>query len=207
MAKDNSILALPPPSGASGDAWSDDDLFGPPPIMPGEDREAYKALLDQFYAAVQPKNILERMWLRDAVNLIWESKQYRRFKGDLMRVDAHKGVREILRSLGALDQSFAGIEDDGLVKDWAGCRPSAVKKVTRILEAAGLGQNAIVAKTFDVNLELFEHIDRLIANNEMRKSGALHEIQAVIKAANATEEVEDAEFPKLETPQAPRGVQ
>jgi hypothetical protein len=56
------------------------------------------------------------MWVRDVVNLVWEGNRYRRFKTEFMRVDVHKGVREILRSMGALDQSF-GTEDDWLVKD------------------------------------------------------------------------------------------
>jgi hypothetical protein len=62
----STALAIGTPS--SGDV----DFFGPAPLIPGEDPEAYKALQTRVAAAVAPKDVLEEIWVRDVVDLVWE---------------------------------------------------------------------------------------------------------------------------------------
>jgi hypothetical protein len=80
-----------------------------------------------------------------------------------------------------------------------------VKEVKRWLEAAGLGEDAVLAKTFECNLAQVEQIDRLIANAEARRNAALREIgrhRQAVKAAieMAIGEAEDAEFSEVQAP-------
>jgi hypothetical protein len=62
--------------------------FGPPPLIEGDDRAAYDELLAQISAAVKPADILEDIWVRDIVDLVWEIFRLRRLKVNLMAATA-----------------------------------------------------------------------------------------------------------------------
>jgi hypothetical protein len=74
-------------------------LFGPPPLLEGEDTAAYDELLVRISGAVKPADIFEEIWVRDIVDLVWEALRLRRLKANLMTTVAHKGLREILEQL------------------------------------------------------------------------------------------------------------
>ena len=48
-------------------------LFGPPPLLEGEDTVAYDELLVRISGAVKPTDIFEKIWIRDIVDLVWEA--------------------------------------------------------------------------------------------------------------------------------------
>src|ERR1700680_24366 len=52
--------------------------FGPPPLIEGEDAAAYDELLTRVSAAVKPADILEDIWVRDIVDLVWHAFRLRR---------------------------------------------------------------------------------------------------------------------------------
>ena len=68
------------------------DLFGPPPIIRGEKADAFEALLARVRADVKPIDIIEEIWVRDAVELVWEIRRLRRLKVELLRATEHKGL-------------------------------------------------------------------------------------------------------------------
>jgi len=60
-------------------------LFGPPPLIEGEDAAAYDQLLARMCAAVKPVNIIHEMYIVDVVFLEWEVLRGRRLKWSLVR--------------------------------------------------------------------------------------------------------------------------
>ena len=50
--------------------WS---FFGPAPLLDGEDPAAYDELLARVSGGVKPSDILEEIWVRDVVDLVWEA--------------------------------------------------------------------------------------------------------------------------------------
>ena len=40
-------------------------LFGPPPLLDGEDTELYDQLMRKIFTAVTPADIFEEIWVRD----------------------------------------------------------------------------------------------------------------------------------------------
>jgi len=74
-------------------------LFGPPPLIEGEDAAAYDELLVRISADVKPADILEDIWVRDVVDFTWEIFALRRLKVNLMTATSHKGVRAILQPI------------------------------------------------------------------------------------------------------------
>lgn len=60
-------------------------LFGPPPLLEGEDAAAYDELLSRICAAVKPVDIIDEMFIVDVVSLEWEVLRWRRLKSSLIR--------------------------------------------------------------------------------------------------------------------------
>jgi hypothetical protein len=60
-------------------------LFDPPPLLEGEDPDAYDELLQRFYAAVKPVDSIEEMFVAEIVFLEWEILRWRRLKWSLIR--------------------------------------------------------------------------------------------------------------------------
>jgi len=114
-------LATRPPNDAARDvgAREEQDFFGPPPLIPGEDPAACKALLGRLSAAVQPRGVLEEIWVRDVVDLEWDVLRLRRLKAYLLRAAAHIGVEKIIEPLVGwqdapeLSEEWAGTEKSG----------------------------------------------------------------------------------------------
>jgi hypothetical protein len=60
-------------------------FFGPPPLIAGEDPAAYDDLLERFTAAIKPTDVLEEIWMRDSVDLTWETQRLRHLKAALLK--------------------------------------------------------------------------------------------------------------------------
>jgi hypothetical protein len=56
------------------------DLFGPPPLITGENVELYDALLQSARDDVKPADVIEEILVRDFVNLVWEAQRWRRLQ-------------------------------------------------------------------------------------------------------------------------------
>jgi hypothetical protein len=61
------------------------DLFGPPPLIAGEDAAAYHELLTRIRAAIKPVDIIDEMFTNDVTVLEWEILRWRRLKLSLIR--------------------------------------------------------------------------------------------------------------------------
>src|SRR5262245_14314784 len=117
------------------------NLFGPPPLIEGEDAAAYDELLVRISAAVKPADILEDIWVRDVVDFTWEVFALRRLKASLMTATRCKGVKAVLEPI------IGFLDADTLATDWAARSPSAIKRVNEILDSAGLTMDAVIAQT------------------------------------------------------------
>ena len=125
-------------------------LFGPPPLLEGEDAAAYDQLLARICAVVKPVDVIDEMFIADIVSLEWEVLRWRRLKSSLIRargLEALEGflagqldydlysehfadqLAEILRDNLPEDQ----VEDARtLARECAGNEPDAVDKVKKI---------------------------------------------------------------------------
>ena len=77
-------------------AISQHGLFGPPPILEGEDAAAYDELFGRICAAVKPIDVIEEMLMADVVALEWEVLRWRRLKLNLMRARRLKALEDFL---------------------------------------------------------------------------------------------------------------
>jgi hypothetical protein len=173
-------------------------LLGPAPLLEGEDAGAYEALNRQFRSAVAPKDAIEEMWVRDVVDLLWETMRLRRLKAKLMRAAAHEGLDKLLKPLAP-----NSLRSD-LVDGWVRQHAKSIKQVNALLAQAGLDQEAIAAQTLAVKLDTFERIDRLIMQSEARRTMFLREIDrhrdvVARRLREASAAIADAEFREVDT--------
>jgi hypothetical protein len=71
-------------------------LFGPPLLLEGEDAAAYDELLASVRAAAKPIDIIDEMFIADAVSLEWEVLRWRRLKLALMWTAKLEGLEDFL---------------------------------------------------------------------------------------------------------------
>ncbi len=178
----------------------DVDFFGPAPLIPGEDPEAYKALQTRVAAAVAPKDVLEEIWVRDVVDLVWETLRLRRLKAAFLSSAAYEGLAIVLRPL---KTDFTRCIGGGLSERWARGEPEAKKTVNGHLASAGLSIDDVMAQTVALKLEAIERIDRMLASAEGRRDAALRELTRhretlAVAVRRATEKIDDAEFEEID---------
>jgi len=112
------LVTSPGGEGQQPTKWN---FFGPPPLLGDEDPAAYDELLARVSDDVKPADILEEIWVRDVVDLVWEALRLRRLKSSLIDASAHKGLQQILEPLSDWASSNA------LTKAWARRDPKAIK--------------------------------------------------------------------------------
>jgi hypothetical protein len=139
----------------------------PPRLVNGEDAATYDQLAARIMAAVAPANVIEEIWVRDVVDLVWDVVRLRRLKAGLFTVGASDGMVAILRAIG---------ENRYLAREWAARKPEAVSAVNTHLSAAGLDMEHVNTSTFAVRIAEFERIERMLAAAEVRRAAALNAI-------------------------------
>jgi len=172
------------------------NIFGLPPLLPGEDPAAYDDLLARVSRAIKPADIIEEVWVRDVVNLTWEVQRLRQLKVKLLAVNVHIGLEHILERM----TDFLKAQDLG--KGWLKRNSYKIKKVEDLLTSAELNMEDVMAQTLAVELDDIERIDRMTMNLEARRNSALREIdrhrasvaQALRRAVN---DIEDVQFEEL----------
>lgn len=179
------LAPAPPPAALA--------LLAPPPLIEGEDAAAYDDLLARISGTLKPKDILEEIWVRDVVDLVWDAFRLRRLKAQLLTAAAHEGMAAILGPF--LDWNFS----DRIARQWALREEAAVAKADAVLAAAGLTTDAVTARTLALRIDDVERIDRMTMAAEARRNAVLREIERHRAAfartlRRAVEDVEEAEF-------------
>ena len=167
-------------------------LLGPRPLIDGEDGTDYDVILERMSADVAPVDFVEEIWVRNVVDLVWESIRLRHLKSQLLRAAAHEGLARVLTPL----RDWAGA--DRLSRKWALGEEEATAEVERLLGRAGLTIDAVMAHTLAAHIDDVERIDRMATIAEARRDAVLREIrsrraafgQALRRAGQAI----DAEF-------------
>ena len=134
-------------------------LFGPPPLLEGEDAAAYDELFRRVCAAVKPVDIIDEIYIADVVTLQWEILRWRRLKLSLIKASLHGPLQNFLTEAlhyreyrQGFEQNLAEILQTRLSQEQAQelahrCARSeqdAIKEVEIVLQAAGLTMNRIL---------------------------------------------------------------
>jgi hypothetical protein len=190
-------------------------------LLPGEDRTAYDTLLAKVIEAVQPTDILEQIWISDAVDRQWEVLRQRHLKTALIAANRQAALREILQSLlsGGEPESTDNDQRAGeLAWRYTLGGKRAIKEVEAMLRRANLTKEAIYARAMARQIAAFEAFDRSIWAAEARRDASLREIEdrraafghrlrrvvAQVEQVEKFQNVETAEISKIEAPTTPK---
>jgi len=191
-------------------------LLGRPPILQGEDGRAYAELLARVRADVRPRDVLEEFWVRDILDLLWETLRLRRMKASLVAVATRDALAEVLVPLVNraaphdpfdfnLSLSPTPTPAQELAGDWYRRDAKAVAEVEKLLREADLSMDDVAAVALRMSLDVVERIERMIVSAEARRSAVLREV-ARHRAAFAEEvrrssgSVRDADFTEMGRP-------
>ena len=167
-------------------------LLGPRPLIDGEDGTNYDVILERISADVAPADFVEEIWVRNVVDLVWDSVRLRRLKSQLLQAAAHEGLERLLASV--IDWMQAG----PLARKWALGDEEAMGEVERLLGRAGLTFDAVMAQTLAARIDDVERIDRMVIIAEVRRDAVLREIRsrraAFAQALRRAGDAIDAEF-------------
>jgi hypothetical protein len=167
-------------------------LLGPRPLIDGEDGTNYDSIWERISGDVAPKDFVEEIWVRNVVDLVWESIRLRHLKSQLLRAAAHEGLAQVLTPL--LDWARA----NQLSRQWALGEEEATAETERLLDRAGLTIDAVMAQTLAARIDDVERIDRMVTIAEARRDAVLREIlsrrAAFGQALRRAGEAIDAEF-------------
>jgi hypothetical protein len=132
--------------------------------MGGEDPAAYDEFLARLSADVKPRDVIEQILVRDALDQTWEILRMRRLKAGLL-------------TSAMLNQLLGKFEPAELMHQWAVRDPDAIEDVNRLLALEGLNVENVAVVALSAEIESFERIDRLIMNAEARRNAALRELE------------------------------
>jgi hypothetical protein len=172
-----------------------DFLFDDRPFLPGERAEQYDALLRSIIQQVKPDDVIEALWVKDVVDLIWEAKRLRRWRRQILVQAQLKAAEALIEpGLRAADpmglSSFGGPSADALAAGWMADSKSEKSRVDTILKARGLTAEDVKAHGFLMNLPAIERIDRLALTADQRRDALLREIER--KRASLAQQVRTA---------------
>lgn len=170
------------------------DILGPPALLASESEEAYRALLEAVRSSVRPRDVVEEMYVRDAVDYFWEARRYRRAIAQLIDSSSANGLWRMLNFLVP-----KRAEREALVSQWAAGDLDARRQVEELFGKAGLDTTQIVPNTMAA---LAQHLDFLTHQTHVasvRTEALFREINRRRGSAFARrlrqglDEVEDAE--------------
>jgi len=172
-----------------------DFLFDDRPLLPDENEEQYDALLRSIVQQVKPADVIEAIWVKDVVDLIWQAKWLRRYRVQILVQARLKAVEDLIlpsfrnSDASGLDLSLA-VSTDALAAGWVTGNKSEKGRVDTILHERGLTAADVTAHGFLLNLPAIERIDRLSLAADQRRDALLREIER--KRASFAQQVRSA---------------
>ena len=180
-------------------------FFGPPPLVDGEDTEAYNDLLMQVSSAVHPADTVEEILVRDVVDYTWEILRWRRAKISLVKFTMQSDLKLLLSPLFRRRSKNQVLPRQlvKLVELWAVGDKFAANELVKRIASANLTTKAVIDRNFLKNIEQIERLEQLITTYESRRNAALREIdrhRAALAQAlrEKVQDIEDAEFETIE---------
>jgi hypothetical protein len=175
-------------------------IFGPAPILPGEDPAAYDDLLAQVSSCLNPTDIVEEILLHDYVDLTWQIIRMRQLREAVIAEAQESSMSRMLEVYTNLDQTQIG----ALLKNWRAGEASAVKQVEQALLTLNRTVDASLARAFSGNLDHLDHLERLTARAEGRRNATLREFERhrgspALRPRDNIRQLDDVEFEKIES--------
>ena len=145
------------------------------PLLITESADEFDALRDAFEQEIEPRGIIEQMYVHDICSLVWEILRLRRCKVVIINSAFRSALEHLLTQLlkepGQYDHD---VEDEAqaLAHAWF-TDQEAKKQVSEILSEFKLDESAIEAEAIRRSSSDLELLDRMLTSLESRRNKAL----------------------------------
>lgn len=146
-------------------------LLGEPVLFEHEDQDAYIALEKRLIEAVQPKDAIELIFVRDVADLTFEIQRLKLAQFHLIENNLHEGLASFLSKdfKGDIQAFLASLK-------WRDGEPVVSRKIKRALEAKNVTREMIVSATIRRLFPEYEGFSTAIARLESRRHAIFNEI-------------------------------
>jgi hypothetical protein len=154
-------------------------LFDPRPLTVHEDPGVYDRLLACIVQDVKPRDIIEWIWVKDILDLVWEARRLRFYKVLVMQVRMRKAGGRLLAQVfepEALDD-VPVLRSERAVSEYQSGNGKGITPVLDALDALGLPEDALSVAAFLDALPELEQIDQMLRSVESRRNSVLREIE------------------------------
>ncbi len=145
------------------------------PLLVTESRDEFNRICDTLNDQIEPRGIIEQMYVEDIAYLVWEIVRLRRSKAAIVNTAFRAALTEIITQLLLKpgDMKYV-VQDDAkkLAYEWFS-DPNVKKQIAGLLREFDLDEAAIEAEAFRKSADDLERIDRLMASSEARRDKAL----------------------------------
>ncbi|MFK4505597.1 hypothetical protein LPJ38_33995 [Bradyrhizobium daqingense] len=133
-----------------------------------ESTEAYACLEQELAREIQPKNIVEKIFLADVAACFWEMMRLRRCRDHVINFAFGPAISEVLdRVLGLPETAVECEARAALEREWFTKR-EARREVAKRLAAFQLDEGAIEAAAISSQADQLERLDRMISAQQAR---------------------------------------
>ena len=151
-------------------------LLPRPPLLMTESREDFDQVRNSLEREIQPRGIIEQMYVDDMAYIVWEIRRLRRCKDTIINVAFRSALERVLEQLFWRFSENEFFNSDEEIEDLAlrwFTDPQAKKEVSELLGTFQLDESAIEAEAIRDSSQDLEQLDRMLRSLEARRDRAL----------------------------------
>jgi hypothetical protein len=138
-----------------------ESLLGQPPLLDGEDREAYLALRSALIEDRQPNKVMDWFNVHDLVTQLWEEQRFRRASAAIIRGGMLAAVEYYLREISESIRDFSLIEK---ASQYFSSNLKERKEVISLLAQYGITPSELLAKAAQLESSGVLTFERLVSS-------------------------------------------
>jgi len=147
------------------------------PLLITESEDDFAALTSELKQEIEPRGVIEQMYVAYIAALVWEILRLRRCKVGIINTAFEEALSEIVYRLAGEPETGTPKCEwvDRVCLDWFS-KPTARKEVLGLLEKFRLDESAIEAEAIRSRFSELEMFDRMLTLQESRLNKALRSI-------------------------------
>jgi len=147
------------------------------PVLLGSESESdFLALREELAGEIQPKGIVEWMFLDDILEILWEILRLRRYRALIIGNTIPAAIQSLFKQV-AYDHDFLKnlkVEEEAIEMAKAYFQNAKTKKkFVALLEGVGFDERALEAEAFRIAISDLEKLDRMLSALERRRNKVL----------------------------------
>jgi hypothetical protein len=153
------------------------EFFDKKPLLIGENSDEYDSLLARFIAALDPKDPVAWMYVKEICNYTWEIQRYRRIETAMINNERQEALCTLLQPtlVKACKDYDIPQKAKAYANQYISGEPS--KKTVAHLAKYGLDVDSILAEAFSRKIQQLELVARMRTTAEFRREKLLNELE------------------------------